>query len=116
MTEHTPKYLDLETETAMLEALARDLAAMPARIKRAREIAQEADDKAKERWAVNVPSSPGTRRALMSFRRASRRNIPRGSKKLRGAGPRLRSGSARLRPSGSGLRRGSGGLSNARPI
>jgi hypothetical protein len=64
MTEHTPKYLDLEAETEMLEALARDLAAMPARIKRAREIAQEADDKAKERWAVNRAELAGHKAGL----------------------------------------------------
>lgn len=38
--------MDLETETEMLETLARDLAAMPARISRARQIAQDAENKA----------------------------------------------------------------------
>jgi predicted glycoside hydrolase/deacetylase ChbG (UPF0249 family) len=42
--EHTP--MDPEAEAAMLEALARDLAAMPARIKRAREVEQTAIDAA----------------------------------------------------------------------
>jgi hypothetical protein len=62
--EHTPKYLDLETETEMFEALARDLAAMPARIRRARQLAQDADDKAAERWAANRAELAGHRAAI----------------------------------------------------
>jgi hypothetical protein len=45
MTE-VKHYMDAETEAETLTALARDLAAMPARIARAREMEREATDKA----------------------------------------------------------------------
>jgi hypothetical protein len=43
----TTEHMDLEAEAAMLEALVRDVHALPGRISRARQIAQEADAKAK---------------------------------------------------------------------
>jgi chromosome segregation ATPase len=60
--EHTP--MDPAAEAALLEQLANDLRAMPARIKRARQLAQEADDQAKERWAANRAELAGHRAAI----------------------------------------------------
>jgi hypothetical protein len=46
MTTEVKHYMDPESEAETLTALARDLAAMPARLKRAREMERDATDKA----------------------------------------------------------------------